>query len=226
MPARDVVEQRAMRGRGRRERNRFAQAFGRREAAREEPDGGGFHIAFAARDLPGKAQARHRLQPERRIEQPGRVQERVAMHAAQTRELGILQARDRAEDPQLLAVLQLRLEADHVEERAELVVLPELHDRVGLALGRMRVGEAERFQRPVPERFPPALGHDLDRQTAIEIRGRRFPVVDNNLVAGDERVDEGAVLLAGERTVDVVGARSAGTGLVVTRLQPGNRHVD
>ena len=35
----------------------------------------------------------------------------------------------------LLAVLQLGLEADHVEQRAELVVLAQLHDRVGLHVG-------------------------------------------------------------------------------------------
>ena len=34
----------------------------------------------------------------------------------------------------LLAVLQLGLEADHVVERAELVVLAQLHDGVGLDL--------------------------------------------------------------------------------------------
>ena len=32
----------------------------------------------------------------------------------------------------LLAMFELRLEADHVVERAELVVLAQLHDRIGL----------------------------------------------------------------------------------------------
>ena len=54
------------------------------------------------------------------------------MQPAEPRELGLLQARNGAEQPDLLAVLHLGLEADHVEERAERVVLPKLHDRVGL----------------------------------------------------------------------------------------------
>ena len=54
------------------------------------------------------------------------------MQAAEPRELGLLQARDGAEDARLLAVLQLGLEADHVEQRAERVVLAQLHDGVGL----------------------------------------------------------------------------------------------
>jgi hypothetical protein len=54
------------------------------------------------------------------------------VQAAQPGELGVLQARDHAEDPHLLAMLQLGLEADHVVERAERVVLAQLDDGVGL----------------------------------------------------------------------------------------------
>ena len=57
------------------------------------------------------------------------------MQAAEPRELGVLQAGDGAEQPHLLAVLHLGLEADHVEERAERVVLPELHDGIGFYVG-------------------------------------------------------------------------------------------
>ena len=45
------------------------------------------------------------------------------MQAAEPRELSILEPRDHAENAHLLAVLQLRLEADHVPERAERIVL-------------------------------------------------------------------------------------------------------
>ena len=55
------------------------------------------------------------------------------MQAAEPGEFGVLQAGNGAEDAHLLAVLQLGLEADHVEQRAELVVLAQLHDGVGLA---------------------------------------------------------------------------------------------
>ena len=100
------------------------------------------------------------------------------MQAAEAGEFGVLQARDGAEDAHLLAVLQLGLEADHVEQRAELVVLAQLHHRVGLYVGRVRIGEAERLHRPVAQRFAAALGHHLDRQAAVEIGRRGFPVVE------------------------------------------------
>ena len=54
------------------------------------------------------------------------------MQAAEPGELGVLEAREWCGTRALLAVLQLGLEADHVVERAELVVLAKLHDRVGL----------------------------------------------------------------------------------------------
>ena len=42
----------------------------------------------------------------------------------------------------LLGMLQLGLEAHHVEQRAERVVLAQLHDRVGFDPRPMRIGEA------------------------------------------------------------------------------------
>ena len=82
----------------------------------------------------------------------------------------------------LLAVLELGLEADHVVERAEPIVLAQLHDRIGLVLRGMRIGESERLHRPVPQRLAAALGHHLDRQAAVEIGGC-LPVVKADLVA-------------------------------------------
>ena len=128
----------------------------------------------------------------------------------------------RAEDAHLLAVFQLGLEADHVEERAERVVLAQLHDRIGLRRRPVRIGQAERLHRPVAQRLAPALGHHLDRQAAVEIGRRRFPVLELGLLAGEQRVDEGVVLLARQRAIDVVGAGAAGAGLVVARLEPGD----
>ena len=54
------------------------------------------------------------------------------MQAAEPRELGVLQTGNGAEDALLRAVVQLGLETDDVVERAELVVLPQLDDGVGL----------------------------------------------------------------------------------------------
>src|SRR5260370_14575935 len=89
----------------------------------------------------------------------------------------------------------------------------------------MRIGEAERFERPVPERLAAALGHDFDRQAALEIRGR-YPFVERKCFAGDQRVGERLVLVAVERTIDVIGAGAARTALVVARLEPGDREID
>src|SRR5262249_60672831 len=103
MAAGDMREQRAMR-RGRRRREIMAEPFGGREATRDEPDGGGFHVALAAGDLTGKAQARLGIEPQNAIEELGRVQEGVAVKAAEARELGPLETRDGAEDARALAV--------------------------------------------------------------------------------------------------------------------------
>ena len=53
-----------------------------------------------------------------------------------------------------------------------------------------------------------------------------LPFVERDLVAGEERIDEGAVLLARQRAVDVVGASAAGAFLVVARLEPGDVKID
>src|SRR3546814_18526152 len=82
-------------------------------------DGGRFHIALDAGDLAGEAQARQRLQAQPGVEQARRIDEGVAMQAAEARELGVFQAGNGAADAGLLAVLQLGLEADDVVERAE-----------------------------------------------------------------------------------------------------------
>src|SRR3546814_4323115 len=70
------------------------------------------------------------------VEQARRIDEGVAMQAAEARELGVFQAGNGAEDAGLLAVLQLGLEADDVVERAERIVLAELHHGVGPLVAR------------------------------------------------------------------------------------------
>jgi hypothetical protein len=50
--------------------------------------------------------------------------------------------------------------------------------------------------------------------------------VECDFLAGEERVDEGVVLFARQRTIDVIGAGACGPDLVVARLEPGNTEVD
>src|SRR5689334_3829246 len=111
----DVGEQCAVRrGRGR-QRDLLAKALGGREAAGEQPDGGGFHIPLAPGDLARETQARRRFQPQDWIEQLWRVEEGVAMQPTEPGKLRAFEPRDGAEDAGLLTVLELGLEADHVE---------------------------------------------------------------------------------------------------------------
>ncbi|MGY4333133.1 hypothetical protein ACVWWG_007550 [Bradyrhizobium sp. LB7.2] len=138
----------------------------------------------------------------------------------------LFQPRNGAEDALLLPVFQLRLKADDVVERAELVVLAQLHDCVGFGGGIVRIGEADRLHRPVAQGLGAALRHHLDRQTAVEIGRVGFPFLELGLLAGDQRGDEAVILLLGHRAVDVVGTGAAGTDLVVARLEPCCRHVD
>ena len=147
------------------------------------------------------------------------------MQPTQPRELGVFQARDRAEDAHLLAMLQLGLEADHVVERAERIVLAQLHHRIGLRGRIVGVGEAHRLHRAVAQGLDAALSHHLDRQAAVEV-GRALPFLEFALRAIDQRLHERKILIPVHRAVDVVLAGAAGTDLVVARLEPADVHVD
>ena len=173
-----------MGGGRRRQRGNLAEPFRRGEASGEEPNRRGLDVAFASGDLPGKTQPRHCLEPKRRIEQLRRIEKRVAVQAAEPRELRAGKARDGAEYPDLIAVLQFGLEAHHVEQGAELVVLPQLHDRVGLLRGLMRIGETERLHRPEGQHaLQAAVGHHLDGQAALEVKLGLLEIAERNLLA-------------------------------------------
>jgi hypothetical protein len=60
-------------------------------------------------------------------------------------------------------VLQLGLEAHHVPQRAQRIVLAQLDDGVGLHQRVARVGQADGLHRPVAQGLAAALGHHLDR---------------------------------------------------------------
>src|SRR5690606_35110126 len=128
MAAGYVIEQRAESGRERRRREWASEPFGCREAPGKQADRGALDIAFAAGDLAGEAQPLARLQLQRAVEQDGRIDVGVAVQAAEPRELGVAEPGNHAEDAGLLAMLQLGLEADHIVERAERIVLAQLHD--------------------------------------------------------------------------------------------------
>ena len=118
------------------------------------------------------------------------------MHAAEPGELRAFEPGNHAEDAALLAIFELGLEADDVEQRAERIVLPELDHGIGFDLRVMRVGEPDRLHRPVTEGLAAALGHHFDRQAAVEI-GRALEFAELGLFRREKRVDEGLVLRRG-----------------------------
>ena len=143
------------------------------------------------------------------------------MQPAEPGEFGLLQTGDHAEDAGLLGIFQLRLEADHVVERAERIVLAELHDGIGF-VRRVRIGQPDRLHGAVGQRLDAALRHHLDRQAAFEIGRIGFPFLENRLLALEDRRNKSFVLFAGQRAIDIIRA----VALVVARLEPRLREID
>src|SRR5271168_5041760 len=122
----DVVQERADRSCWRRGLEIEAKPLGGGEPAGDQADRRALDIAFAAGDLAGEAQAWARLQPQPGVNKARRIEIGVTMHPAEPGELRLFEPRDQTEDATLLAVFELGLEADDVEEGAERIVLPEL----------------------------------------------------------------------------------------------------
>ena len=98
-----------------------------------------------------------------------------------------------AEDAHLLAMLQLGLEADHVPQGAERIVLAQLDHGIGPAPGP-RIVEADALHRAVAQGLDAALGHDFDRHAAFEIGRVLLPLLELGLLALVQRGDEGVIL--------------------------------
>src|SRR3546814_9679935 len=141
-------------GRGRGRGQGTAGKFGGGEARGDKADRGAFDIAFTAGDLAREADMRRRFQAELPVEQFRRADEAVAVEAAQPRELGLLQAGDGAEHADLFGMLELGLEADHVPQRADRIVLTELDNGPGPAAGA-RLVKSGTIPPAKPPRFDP-----------------------------------------------------------------------
>jgi len=225
MPAGDVVDERPeCRCRGRRQEQDAAR-LGRGHAAGDQSDGGAFNIPLDAGDLAGEAEARIGFELEVAAQDFWRIEEGIAVQPAEARELGVLQPGDLPENLGLHAVFHLGLEADHVPQRAQRIILPELHDGVRLHRRVVRVGEADRLHRPEPQRFTTALGHHLDGQTAVEV-GHLLPVLEFVQRCCNQRIDERVVLPLVHWAVEVISAGAPRTCLIVARLCPDDRQVD
>src|SRR5512132_962303 len=104
------------------------------------------------------------------------------MQPSQAREFGLFERGNGAEQANLLAVLQLGLEAYDVVERAESVVLAQLHHGEGTPPVFVRIPEPHRLHWAMGEGSPAALGHHLDRQTAFEIGRIPLPIFERRLL--------------------------------------------
>ena len=131
---------------------------------------------------------------------------------------------DHAEDAHLFGVLHLGLKADHVPQRAERIVLPQLHDGEGAAAG-LRVGQADGLHRAEARRVAAAFDHHLDGHAAIEI-GDVLPLLEAGFLGRLDGVDEGVVFGLVHRAVEVVLGVAILVGAVPARLRPDLVHVD
>ncbi len=118
-------------------------------------------------------------------------------------------------------MLQLGLEAHHVPQGTERIVLAELHHSIGPPAGA-RIAETHGLHRSEAQCVFAARRHHFDREAALEVGRGGFPLLELGFFAGQQRGDEGAILRLVERAVDVIGA----VAFVVTRLHPRHRHVD
>ena len=216
---REELQQRAVRGRGIGPRRHLPALRERHLDAGEPAERRRLHVALDARDLARDVHARALVELERRAEMARRVQVGVAVDGAIAREHRLLRARQRAEDPLLLAHAQLGLESHQAVERALFVLLPQLHHGVG-APARARIDEADRLHRAVRERVAPAPRHLLHGKTALEVE-RGFERVQRNGVGREQRLHERLVARAVERQIQIV----AGS-VVVARGAKRHLHVD
>ncbi len=93
--------------------------------------------------------------------------------------------------------------------------------------GVVGIVEPDALHRAIAQRLDTARGHHLDRHAAIEIGRVGFPFLEFGLVAVDQALVEGEILLLGHRTVDVITVLIARRrALVPARLDPALAHVD
>ena len=193
-----------------------------------EPRADSLAVPFGARDLTGKVHRNpealrlRRAQAQAFVQQARRVHERVAVHHAVARELGVLEPGDEAEHAALLREGEVRLEPHEVVAGTVRVLGTQLQ-RGPWAMPRARVGEPHRLERAEARRVVSLAGDLLDRLARLE-QIARLEVAADHALGGHELVDEGVVLLARERRVQVV-ARIGG-GVLVAALAEQLRVVE
>ena len=183
---------------------------------------GALHVALKAGDLARKEDVGVFVQEKPGVQHAGRIQEGVAVHDAVAHELGVFKAGDHAENPLLLAPLEVRLEADDVVERPLLVLGAEL-DVCPRAVAGVGVHQPHRAQRAEAHGVGSAGCHDLDGHTALvdgdgigffavgvrvglgSLLGPGVELVEGGTLGSGQRGVEGLVLCLIEGAVQVIG---------------------
>ena len=114
----------------------------------------------------------------------------------------MLEARNHAEQPLLLSVLEVVLEAHDVVGSGPRVLLAKLHDGVG-GFPCLGIPQADRLHRTESERVGAPSGKLLNRQAALEVVGV-VELVGLVLPGREQGRHEPVVLFSVHRTVDVV----------------------
>ena len=191
-----------------------------RQASRVDPrqksGRGRFDIPLDAGDLPGEEEPRRSAPLQRGQEVPGRVDESVAVQAAVTHEHRIGQPRYQREDPFLLRVGHLGLEAHEVVKRSLVVFLSQLHHGVR-SLAGSGIHEPGGPHRAERQGLPPAPGHLLDGEAAFE---EPFEAAHRHLLRFHHRIHQPVIVGLGQGQIQVVA-----WPLVVARRPEGHRGV-
>ena len=161
-----------------------------------------FHVSLDARNLPCEQNIRMRAQLQRGLKQRGRIDVGIPMDLPVAQELRLLQARNHAQNPLLLAEFQVVLKAHQIPAIRAQVLLAQLHHRLRPSPGA-RIGQTHRLHRTEPQRIRPAPRDLLDGQACLEIR---YVVGD---MRGDrlcflKRIEKALVLLLIERAIQII----------------------
>ena len=115
------------------------------------------------------------------------------------------------------------LESNQIVAIGAQVLLAKLHHGVRSA-ACPRIGQAHRLHGTEPQRFASAPGQLFDGQAGFEIRRPVRFDMSRHALAGEQRINEGTVLLAVERAVDVI--VGAVERPAVARRAEGDSHVN
>ncbi len=127
----------------------------------------------------------------------------VPVHLPVAEEFGMLEPRNHAQHPRLLAKTHVVLKAHKVVASRACILLPELHHRVG-APSSARIRQAHRLHGSETQGIAAAPGDFLDRQARLEVSRMVLLDMRGHARGGEQGVDEGLVLIFVEGAIQIV----------------------